>query len=1630
MVSPYGGFGLFHPARSVAVALLCLLAVIGIPAAGALAAPGAKLGAGPLPLGFEPNRGQAEAPVKFLARGRDYGLFLTATEAVLVLAPAQAGRPGPRRSTLAVSEAGPPAVVRMRWLGVDPQAAVTGEAPLPGRSHYFLGARGHWRRDVPTFGRVRYADVYPGISLVFYGSERQLEWDFVVAPGADPGAIGFAIEGTDALRVDGGDLVLSTSAGEVRVRRPVIYQEVGGARRPVEGRYLVEGRRVRFHVAAWDPARPLVIDPVLGYSTYLGGVSNDQGFGIAVDSTGSAYVTGSTISSDFPISASPVQPTKAGVTDAFVAKLDPSGTTLVYSTFLGGSGDDVGNAIAVDADGNAYVTGTTTSSNFPVLNPFQARSRGGNETFVTKLAPDGSALVYSTYLGSNGDDFAFGIALDAAANAYVTGSTNARSFPNANAVVCQGTKRTGDDAFVARVDATGTTLGYCAFIGGAGTDVGNAIAADELGNVWVGGSTTSSDLPVVNPIQAARGGRTDGFVGRLDPSGALVYLTYLGGSGDDEVLAITTDANGNAYVAGSTSSADFPTVRPLQPQLGGGTDAFVAKLNAAGSALTFSTFLGGARNDFANGVGVHPTDFTVYVAGSTNSLDFPVAAAPIQPQLAGGFDAFVAKLNAAGTAFVYSTYLGGASDDMAFALAVNRDGLAYLTGSTRSAAFPTVTPVQGPAGLLDAFVTQIADANTIQFTDTDYPVLETAGRALISVRRVGDTSTTATVEFATSDGTATAGSDYGTFGSATPPSGTLTFLPGQALAAFTVPILNPSPLCEGDETVNLTLTNPSFGSVLGGRSTATLTIRDTESCFNFSAPAVSFAENRGVAPITVTRSGPLTGPATVQFSTTGITAVPGTDYVEVTNRTLIFAAGVRSVTTPVTLINNTLADGTRTVSLALSNPTGGIPPVLLGPVSTATLDIIDDDVAGTIQFSQALYTVNETATAAVITIVRRGGTASGVTVDFATSDGPAPARAVAGVDYSTTSATVTFAAGQTVRTVSVPLPGNDATKEGSKLVTLTLTGAGGGGAVGPRSTAVLKLVDDEASVQFATGAYSVTEGAAASITVERTGTTGTVIVGFATSDGSATAGVDYTNRSGSLTFRPGVKLLTFSVPTTANTLDDGDRTLNLTLGPVSGTAGAILGPQSTATLTIRDNDAGGVVRFSVSEFTVRESAASVALTVVRSGGTAGPVTVTYATADGTALAGVDYTTASGVLTFAAGQVSRSIVVRLLPNTLDDGNRTFTVDLSAPTGGATLGAPSTATVTLVDDDVAGTVQFGQTLYTVNETATAAVITIMRSGGAASGATVDFATSDGPAPTGATAGVDYTTTITTLTFAAGQTSRTVTVPLAGDDATQEGSKFVSLTLSSPRGGATLGPRSTATLKIADDEATVQFAVASYSVAEGAAAVITVERTGTAGTVIVGYATADGSGTAGVDYRPRNGALTFRPGVRLLSFSVPTITNTLDEDDRTVNLTLGPVSGTAGAILGPQSTAVLRIVDNDAGGSLQFSTATFNAIECAVTRCNAVLMVTRTRGAAAGVTVDFATADGTAVDGTDYTRTTGTLTFAAGQTTQTIRVPLLVEPGPEPVKTFSVALTNPRGGATIGPLNSATVQITDTR
>ena len=682
---------------------------------------------GNLPLSFEANRGQTDSDVKFLSRGNGYSLFLTSTEAVLSLK-----KPGVRKgpqitqispialhSAPSVKSVDEGAVLRMKLVGANPKAEVSGLDELPGKSNYFIGNDpSKWRTNVPTYTKVRYENVYSGIDLVYYGNQRQLEYDFVVAPGADPRAIRLAIEGDETLRIDGqGDLVLEAEGSELRLHQPVIYQEVSGARQRIGGNFVIRGgRQVGFEVARYDTSKLLIIDPVLSYSTYLGGSANDIGFGIAVDSAGNAYVTGATTSINFPITPGAFQ-TTGGV--CFVTKLNAAGSALVYSTFLGGCGgdgsdQDYGNEIAVDSSGNAYVTGFSTSFDFPTANAFQARYGGGRaDAFVTKLSADGSALFYSTYLGGSGDDVGQGIAVDSSGNAYVTGLATSFDFPTANAFQPAHAADGGlKDAFVAKFNAAGSALLYSTYIGGGGNDFGFGIAVDSSGNAYVTGQTASSNFPTVNAFQAAigsSGGNSDAFVTKLNATGsALVYSTYLGGGGGDIGFGIAVDSSGNAYMTGRTSSSNFPTANAFQAAhaAAGTNDAFVTKLNAAGSALVYSTYLGGSGDDIGFGIAVDSSG-NAYVTGRTGSTSFPTANA-FQAVKDGITDAFVTKLNATGSALVYSTYLGGSGDDYGRGIAVDSSSNAYVTGSTGSTNFPTANVFQAviKGGITDAFVTK------------------------------------------------------------------------------------------------------------------------------------------------------------------------------------------------------------------------------------------------------------------------------------------------------------------------------------------------------------------------------------------------------------------------------------------------------------------------------------------------------------------------------------------------------------------------------------------------------------------------------------------------------------------------------------------------------------------------------------------------------------------------------------------------------------------------------------------------------------------------------------------------------------------------------------------------------------
>ncbi len=676
---------------------------------------------GRLPLSFEANERQQDRQVKFLSRGSGYNLFLTNREAVLVLTKSEKpATPPANKATLWQKPKRQSSVLRTKLVAANPAARVRGKEELQGKVNYLIGNDpSKWRTDVVTYAKVRYEQVYPGIDLVYYGNQGQLEYDFVVAPGADPARIRLRVAGARKMYVNGrGQLVVQTAGGAVRWNKPSVYQLAGAMRRAVKGKYVLRrGHEISFEVAAYDTAKPLVIDPTLVYSTYLGGSSSDGVLGIAVDASGNAYVTGQTSSSDFPTTAGAFQTTNNDGYDVFVTELNPTGTSLLYSTYLGGSSFDSGSGIAVDTSGNAYVVGETNSSDFPTTaGAFQTTNDGSADAFVTELNPTGSGLLYSTYLGGGSNDYGLGIAVDASGSAYVAGYTYSTNFPT-TAGAFQTTNNGSPDAFVTELNPTGTGLLYSTYLGGSSFDSGGAIAVDASGNAYVTGQTGSTNFPTTaGAFQTTyNGGFYDAFVTELNPTGtSLLYSTYLGGGSVDIGNGITVDATGNAYVTGQTGSTNFPTTAgAFQTTYSGDYDAFVTELNPTGTSLLYSTYLGG--NSFDSGSGIAMDAFgNAYVTGQTFSTNFPTTAGAFQTTYNGSTDAFVTKLNPTGAGLLYSTYLGGSSVEIGYGIAVDASGNAYVAGETFSSDFPTTAGAFQTIynGSADAFVAKIGVAAT------------------------------------------------------------------------------------------------------------------------------------------------------------------------------------------------------------------------------------------------------------------------------------------------------------------------------------------------------------------------------------------------------------------------------------------------------------------------------------------------------------------------------------------------------------------------------------------------------------------------------------------------------------------------------------------------------------------------------------------------------------------------------------------------------------------------------------------------------------------------------------------------------------------------------------------------------
>jgi len=672
-----------------------------------------------LPAGFELNRGQTDRHVTFLAHGSGYTLFLTATEAVLNVTALNATHTRAGKAPAARPAGGD--VVRLRLVGANAHATVTGLDRLPGASNYLLGHnQRQWRTGVQSYARVSYRDIYHGVTLVYHGAQRQLEYDFVLAPGVSPTTIKLDVLGARGLRLDrAGNLVLRLPNGDLRQARPVVYQQVRGRRVAVSGRYALLGHgEVGFIVGHHDTHAPLVIDPVLSYATYLGGGagSDSAGNAVAVDNAGDAYVTGYTGSTSFPTTTGAYSTTSSGATDAFVTKFDPKGTIL-YSTYLGGNDTSAGAGVAVDSAGDAYIAGTTSATDFPTTTgAYSSTAAGSSDAFVTELNASGAAPVYSTLLGGNDVDSAAAIALAGPGKVYVTGSTSSVDFPTTRSY------RAADNngaVFVAALNTAASgknSLVYSTLLGSHGFDTGAGIAVNSAGDAYVTGSTDSTGFPfTTGAYSTTNSGGSDAFVTELDATGVISYSTYLGGGGDDHGQAIVVNSAGDAYVTGSTGSANFPQVNPLNaigsgcssPSGNGGVDAFVTELNPSGSALVYSTYLGGSGTDAGYGIAVDGSN-DAYVTGSTTSANFPTTTDAYTTTNSGGADAFVTKLNAAGNGLLYSTYLGGGSDDTGYGIAANSTG-AYVTGQTYSTNFPTTAGAADGAnsGSSSAFVARI-----------------------------------------------------------------------------------------------------------------------------------------------------------------------------------------------------------------------------------------------------------------------------------------------------------------------------------------------------------------------------------------------------------------------------------------------------------------------------------------------------------------------------------------------------------------------------------------------------------------------------------------------------------------------------------------------------------------------------------------------------------------------------------------------------------------------------------------------------------------------------------------------------------------------------------------------------------
>jgi hypothetical protein len=1119
---------------------------------------------GKLPMTFEGNMGQTDPQVKFLSRGSGYVVFLTSGGMVFSAHSQLVANTGAQANAKA-NQTQSGAVIQLNLVDSNPNPLAVGESPQAGKANYFIGRdRSKWHTNVATYGKVHYKNVYPGIDLVYYGNPSQLEYDFEIAAGADPKQIQFDVKGADSVSVDPtGDLVLQTKQGALHVKSPVLYQTFNNMKLPVSGGFsLKSSTRVGFSLTGYDPTKPLVIDPVLLYSTYLGGLADDQAVGIAVDSEGSAYVSGWTQSTNFPLAS---QGTTPSGTNAFIAKLDVSGSSLLYADFIGGSSEDYAQAMTLDSNNNAYVTGYTCSSDFPMVNAFQSSMNGCWDGFISKVSADGSSLLYSTYLGGSGGALPYAIALNSSNEMYVAGYTYSTDFPLLNAfqttVAPNGGSNYGEYGFVTHLTADGSALVSSTYLGGSANVIQNCgypcwgqpdsviqgIAVDLSGNAYVAGWTNTYDLPTTDgaymPSQNSPGNQQIGFVSEIGATGSLLYSTYFGSTSGypTSAVGIAVDSSGSAYITGTAySDGTFPVTTPnlCDPGTYGWSCSygFVTKFNPTGTGLAYSTFL--PVNNYAN-----PQSITLdaqdnaYVLSSVYNGSM-TALNPIE-----GFtnqnDLLITEVDPTGSIQLFSTYLGGNGNDSPGGIAVDASGSIYVAGYTDSSDFPvTAAALQNTlGGNTDAFVAKIGT--------TDAPAVAISPSLVqFSIRAVGSVSQPNTSLLRNMGSSALTISSITISGDFTETDTCGTGVPAAATCTFTVTF---TPTAPGPRFGSILVQDdgagsPHFINLVGDGSTAIVALSSTSLTF----PSLQIGQPSPPQSVTLTNN----GNATLNLTNIALTG----DYAQTND--CPSALGVGSVCTFQITFTPT-AGGARNGALTLTDNAPDSPESVnltgSGYVTTATI------APSSLTFTS--QSVGATSSAQTVVVTNTGENAmavSGVTTsgDFAQTNQCSSIPASQSCSISVTFTPTTSGSRVGTLTISDNAQGNPhtvtlggtgiASAASFNPTSLIFASQSVGSTSAPQSIVFTNTGNGQLSVSsiLATGDFAQTNNCA--ILAASTGTCTIVVTFTPTAVGS----------------RTGTIIVTDSAPNSPQTLS------------LSGTAGAPANGLSATSLTFAEQAVG------------------------------------------------------------------------------------------------------------------------------------------------------------------------------------------------------------------------------------------------------------------------------------------------------------------------------------------------------------------------------------------------------------------------------------------------------------------------